>query len=102
MGDQPSFAEAIRAIAGGLRGHAHSHVELNRASSGIDHLGRRLHGLGYARDREIAGCLSAALGELGAAHGLAEEERAAAVRRVAGHLDAALAHADEGGVPAPP
>lgn len=102
MGDQPSFPEAVRALASGLREHPHSHVHLNRASSGIDHLGRRLHGLGYARDREIAACLSAALGELSAAHGLAEVERAEAVHRVAGHLDAALAHAGEGMVPSPP
>lgn len=101
MDAQPSFPEAVRAIASGLREHPHSHVHLNRASSGIDHLGRQLHGLGYTRDREIAGCLTAALGELSAAHGLAEEDRAEAVRRVAGHLDDALAHAGEGGVPAP-
>lgn len=101
MGVQPSFPEAIRAIASGLREHPHSHVYLNRASSGIDHLGRRLHGLGYARDREIADCFTAALGELSAAHDLAEEDRVEAVQRVAGHLDAALGHAKEGGVPAP-
>lgn len=103
MSAEPSFPEAVRAIASGLREHAHSHshTHLNRASSGIDHLGRRLHGLGYVRDREIADCFTAALGELSAAHDLAEDERAEAVRRVAGHLDAALAHAGEGVVPAP-
>jgi 2-succinyl-5-enolpyruvyl-6-hydroxy-3-cyclohexene-1-carboxylate synthase len=96
MGAQPSFTEAIRAVASGLREHAHSHVYLNRASSGIDHLGRQLHGLGYARDREIAGCLTAALGELSVSHGLAEEERAEAVQRVISHLDAALVYAGAG------
>ncbi|MEW5926249.1 MAG: hypothetical protein AB1941_02060 [Gemmatimonadota bacterium] len=93
MGVQPSFPEAIRAIASGLREHPHSHVYLNRASSGIDHLGRQLHGLGYVRDREIADCFTAALAELSASHGLAEEDRAEAVRQVVGHLDSALDHA---------
>lgn len=102
MGGQPSFTEAVRAIASGLREYAHSHTYLNRASSEIDHLGRQLHGLGYVRDREIADCFTAALGELGAAHRLAEEERAEAVRRVACHLDAALAHAEAGVVPRAP
>ena len=97
MGVQPSLKEAIRTIASELREHAHSHTRLNRASSGIDHLGRRLHGLGCVRDREIAGCLTAALGELSASHDLAEVDRAEAVHRVIRHLDAALAHAEEGG-----
>ncbi|HEX2092771.1 MAG TPA: hypothetical protein VHG28_10230 [Longimicrobiaceae bacterium] len=102
MGGRPSFTEAIRTIASGLRDHAHSHIYLNRASSGIDHLGRQLHGLGYVRDREIADCLTAALGELSASHGLAEEERAEAVHRVICHLDAALAHAEVGVIPTVP
>lgn len=102
MGVQPSFTEAIRTIASGLREHGHSHTSLNRASSGIDHLGRRLHGIGYVRDREIAGCFTAALGELSASHGLAEEDRAEAVQRVVSHLDAALAHAEAGVGPTVP
>lgn len=101
MGVQPSFTEAIRTIARELREHAHSHTHLNRASSGIDHLGRQLHGLGYVRDREIADSFTAALAELSASHGLAEEDRAEAVQRVAGHLDAALGHAEAGVVPKP-
>ncbi|HEV2147004.1 MAG TPA: hypothetical protein VGR37_06360 [Longimicrobiaceae bacterium] len=102
MGGQPSFTEAIRAIASGLREHAHSHPYLNRASSEIDHLGRQLHGLGHVRDREIADCLTAALGELSASHRLAEEERAGALHRVVCHLDAALAYAEEGVVSTAP
>lgn len=96
MSSQPSFTEAIRAVASGLREYAPSHASLNRASSGIDHLGRQLHGLAFVRDREIADCFTAALGELSASHGLAEEQRAEAVQRAVSHLDAAVAHAEDG------
>jgi hypothetical protein len=74
---------------------------VNGAASGIDHLGRRLHGLGCVRDREIADCFTAAVGELGACHPLPEDDRRPAVDAAVGHLDAALAHAGEGLLPMP-
>ncbi len=92
----PSFPESIRLIAHGLREDAPSHAHLNGAAARIDHLGRRLHGLGCVRDREIAGCFTAAIAELDASHGLAEDARGEAVLRAAGQMDAALAHAEEG------
>jgi hypothetical protein len=102
MGEPPSYSDQIRDIANGLREDARSHVHLNRAASGIDHLGRKLAGLGFVRDREIGGCFNEALRELSTSHGLAEEKRAEAVQRAASHLDAALAHAEEGVLPAAP
>ncbi|HEX8692294.1 MAG TPA: hypothetical protein VF746_07755 [Longimicrobium sp.] len=96
MEEPPSFTGAIRTLASGLREDAHSHTHLNRAAARIDHLGRRLHGLGLLRDREIADCFTAALRELEACHGIPEEERGEAVRRAACRLDAAAALAREG------
>lgn len=101
--DAPSpFVEEIRAIVAGLRGDVRSHDRLNGAAWRIDHLGRQLHGLGFVRDREVADCFTSALGELGASHELPEEERAEAALRAARHLEAALAHAEEGVAPASP
>ncbi len=102
MGEPPSFSGEIRGIADGLRDDARSHTRLNRAASRIDHLGRKLHGIGYVRDREIGGCFTEALRELSASHGLPEALRAEAVRRAAAHLDAAAAHSDEGVLPTAP
>ncbi len=102
MAEPPSFSDRIREIASGLREERRSHVRLNRAASGIDHLGRKLAGLGFVRDREIGGCFNDALRELSASHALPEEKRDEAVDRAASHLDAALAHADEGLLPAAP
>ena len=102
MGAPPSFTEAIREIADGLAAARPTHVILNRASGGIDQLGRRLHGLGYTRSREIADCFTAALADLDASHALPEETRAQAVRRATARLDDALAHAAAGVLPAPP
>ena len=99
MGATPSFAEQVGEIASGLRENAPHPVGLNRAAGGIDQLGRRLHGLGLARHDEIARCLTAAIHELAESHALAEEERAAAAGRAAGHLEAARDHA--GSDPAP-
>lgn len=96
-----AFADSIRSIIGGLRGGVPSHARVNGAASGIDHLGRRLHGLGCVRDREIADCFTAAVGELGACHPLPEADRGAAVDAAVGHLEAALVHAQEGVVPMP-
>ncbi len=96
MDGPSSYSEAIRAVVGGLREGAPSHSHLNRAAARIDHLGRRLHGLGYVRGREIAACFTAALDELGASHVLPDEGRAEAVRRAIGHLEAALDHAAAG------
>ncbi|MFL5386842.1 MAG: hypothetical protein ACJ8GN_30485 [Longimicrobiaceae bacterium] len=99
MDGPSSFAEGIRAVAGGLREDAHSHTHLNRAASRIDDLGRRLHGLGYVRSREIADCFTAALADLDASHALPEETRAEAVRRAVGRLEGALEHAAAGVLP---
>jgi hypothetical protein len=93
MTEPSSFTAEIRGIASELRGGGQTHTALNRASSAIDHLGRRLHGLGYVRGREIADCFTAALSELGAAHGGEEEKRRDAVGRAVDQLDAALNHA---------
>ena len=104
MSEPSSFTDAIRGIASELRSSGHTHTALNRAASAIDHLGRRLHGLGYVRGREIAGCFTAALSELDASHGIPEENRRQAVGRAVDQLDAALNHAAVGVLPdsAPP
>jgi hypothetical protein len=99
MAEAPSFTEAVRGIARELRGAPPTHLALNRASSGIDQLGRRLHGLGYLRAGEIAACFTAALAHLGASHALPQEARAEAVRRAIGRLEGALEHAAAGVLP---
>jgi len=102
VGEPPSFTGAIREIADGLADARPTHVVLNRASSGIDQLGRRLHGLGYVRSREMADGFTAALAALDASRALPEEARAEAVRRAVGHLRGALEHAAAGVLPDPP
>lgn len=97
-----AFTDAIRAIIAGLREGRPTHARVNGAAAGIDHLGRRLHGLGCVRDREIAACFTAAVGALGDSHPLPEEDRGAAVDAATRHLAAALAHADEGLLPFAP
>ena len=92
----PAFAQAIHVIARSLRQGVPSHALLNGAAARIDHLGRRLHGLGCVRDHEIAACFTAAIAELDASHGFAEDARGEAVGRAAGQMEAALAFADEG------
>jgi hypothetical protein len=99
MGEAPSFGDAIGEIANRLRGARPTHVVLNRASNEIDQLGRRLHGLGYLRAREIAECFTAALADLDGSHALAEEMRGEAVRRAAGWLEDAREHAAAGLLP---
>lgn len=94
-----SFTDGIRSIVAGLRAGPPTHPRVNGAAVSIDHLGRRLHGLGCVRDREIAGCFTAAVGELGACHPLPEEDRGPAVDAALRHLDAALVHAGEGVLP---
>jgi hypothetical protein len=96
------FTDGIRSIVAGLREGPPTHPRVNGAAVSIDHLGRRLHGLGCVRDREIADCFTAAVGELGACHPLPEEERGTAVDAAIRHLDAAAAHAAEGVLPPPP
>ncbi len=93
------FAEGIRSIVRGLQEEDRSHNHLNRAAFAIDQMGRQLHGVGYVRDREIADCLTAAVGALAGSHELPEENRRAAVTEAIRHLDAALAHAGEGVTP---
>lgn len=102
MDGPPSFGEAIRDVAAGLRDDAPSHTRLNRAEARIDDLGRRLHGFGYVRNMEIADCFTAALRELAASHVLPEEERGEAVQEAVAQLAAAAAHAEEGVLPATP
>jgi hypothetical protein len=97
-----AFTDAIRSIVAGLREGRPTHARVNGAAAGIDHLGRRLHGLGCVRDREIAGCFTAAVGELGACHSLPEEDRGDAVDAAIRHLNAAVAHAGEGLLPFAP
>lgn len=99
MAEPSSFPDAIRVIASGLRDSAPTHTVLNRAASGIDHLGRRLHGLGYADAREIADCFTAALAELDASHGVEDPLRREAVQRAVARLDAAAGHAAAGAPP---
>ncbi len=94
-----TFTDAIRATADRLRDEAHSHLQLNRVEHRIDHLGRQLHGLGFVRGREIAACLTTALGELSASHALPEAKRADAVQRTVLELEAALDHAAAGVLP---
>ena len=96
MTEPPSFTRALRIIASGLREGSHEHGALNRAASEIDQLGRRLHGLGYLRAREIADCFTAALAELDAAHRVPDPLRGEAVHRAAIRLDAAAGHAAAG------
>lgn len=103
MSDEPSsFTDAIRHIASELRGGRDTHGAVNRASSAIDHLGRRLHGMGFVRGREIAECFTAALAELERSHALQEEERREPVTRAIDRLEAAVVHAGAGVSPNPP
>jgi hypothetical protein len=97
----PPFTEAIRAVVRGLRDDAHTHARINDAAAAIDNLGRHLHGVGFVRDREIAGCFTAAFGELSASHALAEDARGASVNGAVRHLEAALLHAQAGLLPDP-
>jgi hypothetical protein len=94
-----AFTDAIGAIASGLRDEGHSHAHLNHAASRIDHLGRQLHGLGFARDLEIAACFTAALADLHSSHHLPEVGRASTVGSAIDRLEAALTHADAGFLP---
>lgn len=95
----PPFAEAIRGIVRGLRADAHTHARINDAAAAIDNLGRHLHGVGFVHDREIAGCFTAAFGELSASHALADDARGASVDGAIRHLEAALLHAEAGVLP---
>jgi hypothetical protein len=86
-----SYMQAVGVIASGLRENAPDHPFLNRAASRIALLGRQLHGLGFADDREIADGLTAAIGELRESHLIPREARGGTVHRAARHLDAAVA-----------
>jgi hypothetical protein len=83
-------------IAKGLRDDPPSYAHLIRAAGGIDHLGRRLHGLGCVRHREIAACFMAAIGEIQASIELAEPARTEAVGRAVAQLEAAGVYLSEG------
>ncbi|MBW3628519.1 MAG: hypothetical protein KY464_04395 [Gemmatimonadetes bacterium] len=100
MMDSSAFSEAIREISRELASGSLSRSRVNRGAIGVDQLGRRLHGVGMLRDREIADCLSAAVTALGEAHLLPEEERTSSVRRAISELNAAAAYADQGARPA--
>lgn len=99
MSELSSFTDAIRRVAGELRDGGDTHPAINRASSAIDHLGRRLHGMGYLRAGEIADCFTAALAELETSHALPEEKRREAVDRALHRLEGALDHAAAGALP---
>lgn len=100
MHSEPSpFTGAIGDIARELRQGGVSHAHLGHAASRLDHLGRRLHGLGFVRDREIAACFTAAMADLHAAHSLPEAARAETVGSAVRHLESALAHAEAGLLP---
>ena len=101
MRESSTFTDAIRGVARDLSQGGHTHDALNRASSAIDHLGRRLHGFGYSRAGEIADCFTAALADLHACHDLPEERRGEAVGRAVDRLEAALDHAAAGVLPDP-
>jgi hypothetical protein len=94
-----SLTESILKIAEVLRERPPQHWLLNRAASDIDQLGRRLHGLGLAHDREIADCFTSAIGELAAAHELPEDRRPETVGRGVAQLDAAVAWLATGAPP---
>ena len=94
-----TLSEAIREISRELASGTHSRSRVNRGAIDVDQLGRRLHGLGMLRDREIAECLNAAVSALGEAHLLPEEERTSSVRRAIAELESAAAHADQGARP---
>jgi hypothetical protein len=96
MREALSFVEAIRAASGELRLEPHAPVRLNQIAARIDQLGRRVHGLGWTRDHEIGGCLTAAVRELSRARDLPEVERTESVRQAIRELETALTHTDEG------
>ena len=99
MSESTSFAGRIRGIVSELRAAGPTHSALNRASSDIDQLGRRLYGLGYVRAGEIAQCFTTSLAELDAAHAVEEDARAGVVRRVIDRLEEAVEHAAAGILP---
>jgi hypothetical protein len=91
-----SFADRIRVVLDELGREPLPWAHLAPAAARLDQLGRRLHGLGLARDHEIGGCLTAAVRELGRARGLPESDRAESVRRAVREVARALALAVEG------
>ena len=101
MVDPPSFTDEIRAVGTELRVGDLTPARLNHAGVRIDQLGRRVHGLGWVRDHEIGVCLTVAVRELIRARGLADLERAQAVRNSLDQLEIALALSDEGLRPPP-
>lgn len=95
------FVGAIRSVTGELREEAPSRVLLQHLAFRVDQLGRRLHGLGCIREDEVAGCLTAAVRELGIAGERSDAERTEAVRRSILQLETAVVHAEQG-MRAPP
>lgn len=96
------FVDELRRIARELRDGPASISLLNLAASDIDGLGRRLHGIGFVRDQEIAGCLSAAVRGLGEAREIPEPGRATAIDRAVHQLEAAADLAGAGVQALPP
>lgn len=91
-----SFTDAVRAAADELRLEPLSPPLLNQIGARVDQLGRRVHGLGWTRDHEIGGCLTAAVSELSRAREQPEADRSETVRRALRQLERALTHMDEG------
>lgn len=83
-------------IASQLRDDLPSHSVLNRAASQIDFLGRKLHGFGFAHDRQIADCLTAAIRVLRESHTVPEESRSTMVAEAILQLDVAVGHLEPG------
>jgi hypothetical protein len=98
----PSFIASVTEIATALRDEPPSHAHLIRAAGRIDHHGRRLHGLGYARHREVAACFMSAIGEIHSSLQLPEPARTEAVARAVAQLEAARAHLRGGHDPETP
>jgi hypothetical protein len=90
------FAASVAEIAQGLRDTPATFTSVNRAAALVDHLGRRLHGLGFVRHREIATCLMSAVVELQGSTGLPTSARNEAVARAIAQLEDALVFIGDG------
>jgi light-regulated signal transduction histidine kinase (bacteriophytochrome) len=91
-----SYMASVAEIAQGLRDDPPSYAHLIRAAGRIDYLGRRLHGLGCVRHREVAACFMEAIGEIQASIDLLEPARAESLARAAAQLESAGVGLGEG------
>jgi CheY-like chemotaxis protein len=93
-----TLTETVGNLTKVLRERPPQHWLLNRVVSEIDQLGRKLPGFALPNSHEIAICLTNAMGELTAAHGLPEGRRFEATSRAIEQLGAAVGWLS----PAPP